>query len=165
VADADRAELEATYRADDGSVRFGPSFDLVAVHEVAHLFHMGSVHFPRLWLQELFANLCLHAWIERRAPASRTTLLTLPRLAVKAPPEAFDYRTSHDFERAYTAMPGPKYAWFQFRLQLAAAAVYDSAGELAIARLFNTFLLDDEELATQLGDSIDPTLATFARTF
>jgi hypothetical protein len=74
VPDADRAELEAAYSGPDGSLAFGPFFDLIAVHEVAHLFHMGTVHFPRMWLQELFANLCLHAWVERRAPASRATL-------------------------------------------------------------------------------------------
>jgi hypothetical protein len=165
VADEDQAELQAAYRADDGSVKFGPFFDLVAVHEVAHLFHMGSAHFPRLWLQELFANLCLHAWVERRAPASRVTLLTLPRLGVKAPPEAFEYKTGDDFEQVYSAMPGPNYVWFQFRLQMAAAEVYDSAGEPAVARLFNAFRLDEETLATKLADAVDPTLASFARTF
>ncbi len=164
VAEADRAELEAAYRAPDGSVAFGPFFDLVAVHEVAHLFHIGTVRFPRMWLQELFANLCLHAWVERRAPASRATLLTLPRLGAKAPPEAFDYRTGDDFERVYGAMPGRNYAWFQLRLQVAAAAVYDSAGEPAVARLLNVFRLDHERLATLL-ESADPTLASFARTF
>jgi hypothetical protein len=165
VADADRAELEATYQAPNGSVAFGPFWDLVAVHEVAHLFHIGTVHFPRTWLQELFANLCLHAWVERRAPASRAILLTLPRLGAKAPQEAFAYRTGDDFERVYSAMPGPNYAWFQFRLQMVAATLYESAGEPSVARLFNAFRLDDEALATLLGDAVDPTLASFARTF
>jgi hypothetical protein len=165
VPDADRAELEAAYSGPDGSLAFGPFFDLIAVHEVAHLFHMGTVHFPRMWLQELFANLCLHAWVERRAPASRATLLTLPRLGAKAPPDAFAYRTGDDFERVYTAMPGLNYVWLQFRLQMAAAAVYDSAGEPSVAHLFNAFRLDEESLATLLGDAVDPTLASFARTF
>jgi hypothetical protein len=57
------------------------------------------------------------------------------------------------------------YVWFQFRLQMAAAAVYGSAGEPAVARLFNAFRLDEEPLATLLGDAVDPTLASFARTF
>jgi hypothetical protein len=165
VADADRAELEAAYRAPDGSVAFGPFFDLIAVHEVAHLFHIGTVQFPRLWLAELFANLCLHAWVERRAPTSRVTLLTLPRLGARVPPGVFDYRTGDDFERDYHAMPAPNYAWFQFRLQMAAAAVYEAAGEPAIARLFNAFRLDKDALATRLGDAVDPTLASLARTF
>ena len=62
-------------------------------------------------------------------------------------------------------MPGPNYAWLQFRLHMAAAAVYDSAGEPAVARLFDAFRLDDEQLATLLGSAVDPTLASFARTF
>lgn len=165
VAEADRAELEAAYRAPDGSVAFGRFFDLIAVHEVAHLFHIGTVVFPRKWLAELFANLCLYAWVERRAPSSRATLLTLPRLGAKVPPEAFEYRTGEDLEREYLAMPGPNYAWFQFRLQMAAAAVFESAGEPAIARLFDAFRLDKDALATLLGDAVDPALASFAKTF
>jgi hypothetical protein len=108
---------------------------------------------------------CLHAWVEQRAPASRATLLTLPRLGAKARPEAFEYRTGADFERMYSAMPGPNYVWFQFRPQVAAAEVYRATGEPAVARLFNAFRLDDDRLATLLGDAVDPRLASFARTF
>ena len=165
VPDADRPELEAVYGAPDGSVTFGPFFDLIAVHEVAHLFVSGTVHFPRLWLEELFANLCLHAWIERRAPTSRAALLALPRLGARARPEMFDYRTGDDFEREYLAMSGPNYAWFQFRLQMVAASVYEAAGEPAVVRLFNTFRLDKDALTTLLADAVDPTLAAFARVF
>ena len=165
VPDADRAELDAVYRAADGSVAFGSFFDLIAVHEVAHLFHSGTVRFPRLWLQELFANLCLHAWVERRAPSSLATLLTLPRLGAKARPEAFDYRTSDDFEREYAAMSGPNYSWFQFRLQIAAAAVFGAAGEPAVTRLFNAFRLDNDALAALLDEAVDPTLGSVARVF
>jgi hypothetical protein len=81
------------------------------------------------------------------------------------PADASDHRTGDDFERAYMAMPGPKYAWFNFRLRMAAAAVYDPTGEPAVAHLFNAFRVDDESLATLLGDAVDPTLASFARTF
>jgi hypothetical protein len=144
---------------------FGPFFDLIAVHEVAHLFHIGAVHFPRLWLQELFANLCLHAWVERRAASSLATLLTLPRLGAKAPPEAFEYRTGDDFEREYLAMSGPNYAWFQFRLQVAAADVYEAGGERSLVKLFDAFRLDRAALAALLDDAVDPTLGSVARVF
>jgi len=163
VAAEDRSELDATYSQGDGGLRFGPFFDLVAVHEVGHLFSQGVVHFPRLWLSELFANLCLHGWVERRAPGSLPTLLTLPRLAAGMAPEAWEYRTWDDFERAYLAMPGPNYVWFQFRLQLLAADLYDHGGEATIRRLFDAFRLDDEALATLLREQVDPALADFAR--
>ena len=81
------------------------------------------------------------------------------------PAETFEYRTGDDLERVYSAMPGPNYAWFQFRLQMAAAAVYESAGEPSVRRLLDAFRLDDEALATLLSHAIDPTLGSFARTF
>ena len=108
VAEPDLPELARVYgNGDDGAIRLGPFFDLVAVHEVAHVFHEGSQHFPRLWLQELFANLCLHSWVAERSPGSLQTLVTLPRLGGKARPEEFDYRTRNDFERLYKDVGGP----------------------------------------------------------
>ena len=160
VAEDDRPELGGAVYADEkGQLRFGPFFDLVAVHEVGHLFHQGVVHFPRLWLGELFANLCLHAWVERRAPESLATLITLPRLGARKEAEAWPYRTWADFERVYSSMPGPNYAWFEFRLQLGAADLYARGGEDTVRRLFDAFRLDDESLLDVLRDQVDPGLA------
>jgi hypothetical protein len=159
VADDDRAELDSVYVDGDGQLRFGPFFDLVAVHEVGHLFSQGVVHFPRLWLSELFANLCLHAWVERCSPASLATLITLPRLGAKAPAAAWPYRTWEEFERVYSSMPGPNYVWFQFRLQLAAAELHRRGGEDTLRRLYNAFRLDDQALASVLSERVDPGLA------
>ena len=159
------AELAAVYGAPDGTIRLGPFMDLVAVHEVAHLFHEGSQVFPRLWLQELFANLGLHAWVAEHAPDQLPTLLTMPRLGAKASAETFDARTRDDFERQYTGMGGPNYVWFQFRLQLEAAALYDRAGSTAVRRLFEAFRLDDAALARKLDAEVDPGLAAFSLEF
>ena len=168
VEEKDRPELGQVYggeRSGDRAIELGPFFDLIAVHEVAHIFHGGSQVFPRLWLQELFANLCLHAWVAERSPESMSTLLTLPRLGARAPAEAVAYRTRDDFERLYTDVGGPNYAWYQFRLQLEAAALYDRAGSAAIARLFNAFHLDDTALARRLAEAVDPGLAAFSLEF
>jgi hypothetical protein len=166
VAEADRPELARVYGSGgDGAIQLGPFFDLVAVHEVGHVFHEGTQHFPRLWLQELFANLCLHSWVAERSPESLPILMTLPRLGAKAAPEAFAYRTRDDFERLYSNVGGPNYVWFQFRLQLEAAALYDRAGSAALTRLFEAFRLDDAALARRLDDAVDPGLAAFSLTF
>jgi len=167
VDDVDQPELARVYgdRAVGGGIKLGPFFDLVAVHEVAHVFHEGSQHFPRLWLQEFFANLCLHAWVAERRPEALPTLLTLPRLGAKAPAEAFTYRSRDDFERLYSDVGGANYVWFQFRLQLEAAALYDRAGAQAVSRLFDAFRLDDLALAWRLEESVDPGLAAFSLAF
>jgi hypothetical protein len=166
VAAADQPELARVYGTGrGGALELGPFFDLVAVHEVAHVSHQGTQHFPRLWLQELFANLCLHAWVAERTPESLPILLTLPRLGAKAPPEAFAYHSRDDFERLYTSVGGANYVWFQFRLQLEAAALYDRAGSAAVTRLFGAFRLDDEALARRLDEAVDPGLAVFSLEF
>jgi hypothetical protein len=165
VASDDLPELARVYGGGDGTIRLGPFFDLVAVHEVAHVFHEGTQHFPRRWLQELFANLCLHSWVAERSPDSLPILLTLPSLGTKAAPETFTYHTRDDFERLYSDVGGPNYVWYQFRLQLEAAALYDRAGEAALVRLFEAFRLDDAALARRLDEAVDPGLAAFSLAF
>ena len=161
VADDDRAELEAVYNHDDGHLRFGPFFDLVAVHEVGHLFSQGYAAFPRSWLSEFFANLCLHAWVERRSPASLETLITLPRLGATASADTWPSRTWDDFDREYTSMPGPNYVWFQFRLQVAAAELYRRGGEDTVRRLFELFRHDDQALVAVLTERVGPGFEAF----
>jgi hypothetical protein len=165
VAEGDRAEFEAAYGTPDGSIRLGPFMDLVAVHEVAHIFHQGTQHFPRLWLQELFANLCLHAWVADRSPADLETLTTMPRLGCKAPAASWAHSSREDFELFYTDMGGPNYVWYQFRLQVEAGALYDRAGTGVVRRLFDVFKLDDAALARRLAEDVDPRLAAFSLRF
>jgi hypothetical protein len=94
MAGADgQAELMSVYGGLDGNLHFGDFFDLVAVHEVAHLFCEGKVVFPRMWLGELFANLALHAWVAQRSPNSHDTLMTLPRLAAQGSSPEIEHRT------------------------------------------------------------------------
>jgi hypothetical protein len=77
----------------------------------------------------------------------------------------FPYRTRDDFERLYSGVGGPNYVWFQFRLQLEAAALYDRAGSAALTRLFEAFRLDDAALARRLDEAVDPGLAAFSLAF
>ena len=165
VRPEDRTEFEAVYGPPSGAARLGPFMDLIAVHEVAHVFHQDTQHFPRLWLQELFANLCLHAWVAQRAPEHLATLTTLPRLASKAPADAFAYNTREDFEHLYTDVGGPNYVWYQFRLQVEAGALYERGGSDVVRRLFQTFRLDDDALAARLAADVDPGLAAFSLRF
>jgi hypothetical protein len=164
VSPEDRAEFEAAYAAADGSIRLGPFMDLVAVHEVAHLFHQGTQHFPRLWLQELFANLCLHAWVVDRSPADLTTLTTMPRLGSRATREAWAHSSREDFELLYSDVGGANYVWYQFRLQVEAGGLVERAGTAVVRRLFEAFRLDDAALARRLAD-VDPGLAEFSLRF
>jgi hypothetical protein len=74
----------------------------------------------------------------------------------------------------------PKYAWHQFRLQVAAAELFDRLGEAAVRRLFDAFRIDsgtdrdsqgfdesidDATLAARLSAAVDPQLGAFSLTF
>lgn len=165
VAPEDRPTFDAVYGTADGSFALAPFMDLVAVHEVAHVFHQRTQHFPRLWLQELFANLCLHAWVVERSPDDLDVLTTLPRLASKAPGSSFEHSSREDFERLYTSVGGPNYVWYQFRLQVQAGELFDRAGAASVRRLFDAFGVDDAALAARLAADVDPGLAAFSLRF
>lgn len=180
VGDDQQAELATVYGGPDGSIHLGDFFDLVAIHEVAHLFCEGMVGFPRMWLGEFFANLALHAWVAQRAPDSLDTLTTLPRLAALGSGDQFEHRSRDDFERLYASVGGPNYVWYQFRLQVAAAEQFDAIGEVAVRRLFDAFRvdsgtdrdsqsfdesIDDATLAARLSAAVDPKLGAFSLAF
>jgi hypothetical protein len=180
VPDEHQAALATIHAGPDGQLHFDGFFDLVAVHEVAHLFAEGKVAFPRMWLGEFFANLALHAWVARRARDHLDTLTTLPRLAAMSPGETFENRSREAFERFYLDMGGPNYAWYEFRLQVAAAELFEVLGEDALRRLFDAFRvdaepvrdsqayepsIDDTALAARLSTTVDPMLGAFSLTF
>jgi hypothetical protein len=62
-------------------------------------------------------------------------------------------------------MPGPNYVWFQFRLQVEAAKLYERGGEASVRRLFDAFRLDEAALEGILGAQVDRGLAAFSREF
>ena len=180
AGDDRQGEIASAYGGPDGKLHFGDFFDLIAVHEVAHLFSEGRVAFPRMWLGEFFANLALHAWVAERAPDSLDSLTILPRLAAQGSGEEFEHRSRDEFERLYSSVGGPNYVWYQFRLQVAAAELYDCIGQVAVRRLFDAFRVDggtdrdsqafdesvdDATLARRLSTDVDPTLGAFSLAF
>jgi hypothetical protein len=180
AGDDRQAELATVYGGPDGKLHFDDFFDLIAVHEVAHLFSEGQVVFPRMWLGELFANLALHVWVAQQAPDSLDTLTTLPRLAAQGSGDEFEHRSRDEFERLYSSVGGPNYVWYQFRLQVAAAELYDGIGQVAVRRLFDAFRVDggtdrdsqafdesvdDATLAARLSAAVDPMLGVFSLAF
>ncbi len=109
AGDDRQGELATVYGGPEGRLHLGDFFDLIAVHEVAHLFSEGQVVFPRMWLGEFFADLALHAWVAQWAPDSLDTLTTLPRMAALGSGEEFEHRSRDAFERLYSSVGGPNY--------------------------------------------------------
>lgn len=157
--------LRNAYGRPDGPVDVSPFFDLLVVHELAHLFHeQANIQFPRLWLKEFFSNLSLHAYVANESPAELAILETLPRVVVEADGGALAHHTLADFERLYTDMDARNYGWYQCQLHVEAKKVYDAGGLTTLRRLWHAFTqpahdVSDAQLAEYLRTEAHPCVA------
>jgi hypothetical protein len=175
-------ELLATYPDGAGGLNLQPFFDLVTIHELGHAFEvLGGLRLPTFWLGEIFANLCLHAFIATRRPNCMTTLEVLsivgthsPRLDARMRAEG--YTSLEDLEAHYTGGDEPmnplNYVWYQYRWQRLAATMFDSDGEEGLVRFWNSFHDADRadsgvataaSLAPLLGAEVSQTLGRAVR--
>ncbi|SUA78083.1 Uncharacterised protein [Nocardia otitidiscaviarum] len=156
--------LRAVYGDLDGAWRLGRFFDLLAIHELAHLFHLqADREFPRLWLRELFANLCLHSAMVATEHAALTDLRTFPAVVASIDSMRLDHRSLADFERLYAEVGPVNYGWYQSRLHVAAESLYDLGGNALLRRVWDELprldtSVSDTELVKCL-DGIHPELA------
>ena len=161
VADTQPAELTtlAAVYDRDGGIDLSPFFDLLAVHELGHRVHqVGGVRFPRLWLAELFCNLCLHTYVAEEEPGTLPVLEAFPAVVAAVPPERVEHSDLAVFEQLYDRMPPHNYGWYQCRLHAAAKRVYDAGGPAVLRGLWTRFRVADEKLVSAL-DAIEPELA------
>lgn len=147
------AAARSVYGRQGGSIDPSPFFEALSVHELAHLFHgQANVQFPRKWLQELFANLCLHAYVATQQPELLPILETFPRVVLAGGSAQFEYQSLADFERLYTAVGPQNYGWYQCRLHVAARDVFEAGGVAALQRLWQAFVpISDVQLTEVLG--------------
>jgi hypothetical protein len=147
--------LDQVYGTGPG--RLKPFGDTLVVHELAHAFHDGvPFGFPRSWLMELFADMALYAFMAFQEADRLPYLETLPRVALDhglLQPETRDLRS---FEARYPHLEPLTYVWYQFRFTMMAKAVVDEAGPQALHRLWDTFALTDERLASVLREQVHP---------
>jgi hypothetical protein len=153
----------------DGAVAIGAFMDLLAVHELGHLFIDQTAgafdfHRPRRWLVELFCNLGLHAYVAAVEPAQMDHLTTFPQAIVALGYGRLPHRQLADFERLYADMAPPNFAWYQCQLHLAAHRIYDASGLEVMQALFRTIVqsqddISDAHLALQLRDAVHPAVA------
>ncbi|MDZ7362294.1 MAG: hypothetical protein ONB46_16475 [candidate division KSB1 bacterium] len=161
--------LRRVYGQADGSVSVAAFMDLLALHEMAHLFinqatNTVDFHLPRRWLIELFCNLCLHAYVVNKEAAETEHLTVYPQGIITLGYRHLTHTRLADFERLYGEMEPPNFAWYQCRLHVAAQRIYDSAGIEALCRLFGAIVqssesLTDEQLAAHLQANVHPTVA------
>jgi len=167
--------LRRVYGRSDGVVAIGAFMDLLAVHELGHLFIDQTAgafdfHRPRRWLVELFCNLGLHAYVAAVEPGQMEHLTTFPQAIVALGYAHLSHRQLADFERLYADMAPPNFAWYQSQLHLAAHRIYDAGGLAAVQALFRAIVpsrdnVSDAHLAEQLRDAVHPTVAQVLTTW
>lgn len=154
--------MKAAYGQPDGSINLSPFFDLLTVHELGHLFQFqAKCQFPRLWLAELFCNVCLHAYTVAVEPEQLPALETFPQMVANLEVAELRYRSLEDFERLYIDVGAQNYGWYQCRFHVAAKRIYEAGGIEALQRLWKAFLqsdekLSDEQLAARLREDAHP---------
>lgn len=156
----DFPRLLAAYPDGAGGVDLQPVFDLVTIHELGHAFEvLGGLRLPTFWLGEIFANLCLHAFVATHQRESLNSLEVLStvgaqsvRLAARMRTEG--YSTLDELEAHYTGGDDPmdalNYIWYQYRWQRLAARMFDADGEDGLVRFWNVFHATDRHLAGEV---------------
>ncbi len=145
----DYPRLLATYPDGAGGLNLQPFFDLITIHELGHAFEvLGKLRLPTYWLGEIFANLCLYAFIASRQPQSLDTLEVLSIVGAQstrldAQIRSEGYCTLEEFEAHYTGGNDPmsplNYVWYQCRFQRLAAAMFEADGDDVLVRFWNYF--------------------------
>ncbi|MBX2965556.1 MAG: hypothetical protein KF845_05375 [Cyclobacteriaceae bacterium] len=136
----------------NGKLTMQPFFDLLAIHELGHAFHIqGDLTMQRMWMGELFCNILLHTYVAEQEPESLPALTVFPNMVVAAGAKEYKYTRLHDIEERYNEIGQqyPKnYGWYQCRWHAGAGKIYDDGGKEVCVKLWNTL----KEQKEKLGD-------------
>lgn len=143
--------------------------EILAVHELAHLYHFKEATKPqRRWLQELFANMAMFAYISSHRPEDMKAMSTLPWITIQWGREP-QYTALSDFEEKYLPGLGPQnYEWFQMNLYMLAERLIKEEGPAVVNRLHEFLVttdlsrnnkMTDAELAKDLKEKVSPMLS------
>jgi len=170
IPDAARL-LEGVYRSERGGADLSPFFDLLGVHELAHIFIEAGGRVPaQLWVLELACNVFLHTYVATEEPKELAALETFPAVFARIASDRFTHQTLADFEASYAqGMDGANYAWFQSRFHVAAKRIYDAGGASVPSDLWRVLAEAgadgfEELVAERLGRTSGDVLRRLTRT-
>jgi len=152
-------KIKSTYVDAEGKLTMQPFFDLLALHELGHAFHMQfDINMQRKWLSELFVNMLLHTYIAEKEKEVLPALTVFPQMVIGIGTKGFQYTSLKDVHEKYTEIGSQhprNYGWYQCRWHAAAANIYDDEGKNAVVLLWNALKsqkksLGDEELISYL---------------
>lgn len=160
--------IRQTYEDEKGNLSMKKFFDLVAIHELGHGYHIqANVNMQRKWLQEFFANLLMYSYVAEKEPELLPIIDVFSEMVVNQGTAGFQYVTLLDFEKHYSdiANKSPQnYGWYQSKLNLIAKEIYEQSGIEPIEILWLNLKdekrnLNDEQLNYLLINTLGQSLA------
>ncbi|MGJ8661219.1 MAG: hypothetical protein ACSHXL_04215 [Bacteroidota bacterium] len=162
-------EITNTYSNQNGALTMRSFFDLLAIHELGHAFHIqGKLKMQRKWMGELFANIFLHTYIAEKEPELLAALTVFPQMVVASTNiKELKFITLNELEDNYNILGQQypqNYGWYQCKWHIASRKIYDSGGNSAIQNLWFTLQsqhesLDDEKFAKLLQQKAHQSIA------
>lgn len=125
--------IRKTYTDAEKALTMEPFFDLLAIHELGHAYHIqGGLQMQRNWMSELFVNIFLHSYVAEKEPALLPALTLFPKMVVAMTDKrTLKYTSLQDLEQFYTqiAQQSPQnYGWYQCRWHMEAGSIYEAGG-------------------------------------
>jgi len=161
--------IKQTYSDDRGGLTMEPFFDLLAIHELGHAYHIqGELVMQRKWMGELFANILLQCYIAEKEPTLLNALTIFPKMVVTTTnASSLKYTSLSDLEAHYDELGKlfpQNYGWYQCRWHMAAATIYDKGGVKAFENLWSTLKtqrdsLDNSMFAALLARQVHQSVA------
>lgn len=158
-------QIKRAYRTIDGNLSMQPFFDLLALHELGHAFHIqGGLTMQRKWMGELFCNVLLHTYVSENEPAMLPALEILPEMVVSAGSSEYKHTSLEMFEKLYSNMDPKNYGWYQFRLHVAAKNIYNRGGKEVLVKLWKALgstseKMNDKQFASFLKRKVHKSVA------
>lgn len=167
-----RQQIETVYRNANGNISMEAFFDLLALHELGHAFHIqGGLIMQRKWMGELFCNILLHTYIAENEPEQLPALTVFPRMVINNGTKGFKFTSLQEVHENYNEIGqfhGKNYGWYQCRWHKAAGDIYDAGGKELVVKFWNAFKqqkekLTDDQLTTFLETSVHKSIAEMIR--
>jgi hypothetical protein len=108
--------------------------DLILVHELVHLVPRGQ-SLPRMWHEELFANLGAVGYLASEEPDELPVYMTFCRAGCDVPPSRVACSALVDMAGSFEHGGFANYVWYQCRLIVAAERLWDTHGVEALLAL------------------------------
>lgn len=157
-----------TYSDEAGNLSMAPFFDLLAIHELGHAYHLQhGINMQRRWLAELFVNIFLHTYIAENEPWLLSALTVFPKMVISGDKSTLKYTSLSDLENRYDEIGQnypQNYGWYQSRWHSSAADIYEAGGRKIITDLWKALEnqkdnLNDSDLALLLSERAHQSVA------